>query len=122
MIPTTGTVISTDDRCYGKKCQVLPDGTIEWYLNGELHREDGPAIIKRDGTKAWYQYGQRHRTDGPALEYPNGFKRWYRHGKCHRVGGPAVEWKDGSKEWWLNGKFIANNAKPTTTNWQTEGF
>ena len=29
-------------------------GTKQWYLNGELHREDGPAVDHADGTKHWY--------------------------------------------------------------------
>jgi hypothetical protein len=29
-----------------------------WYLNGELHRDnDQPAIIYLDGTMSWYRYG-----------------------------------------------------------------
>ena len=31
-----------------------PYGTKEWYLNGECHRTDGPAIEYADGTKSWY--------------------------------------------------------------------
>ena len=30
------------------------DGTIEWRSNGELHREDGPAVEQFDGTKVWF--------------------------------------------------------------------
>ena len=49
----------------------------EWYLNGKLHRVDGPAIIKHDGKKEWFLNGQRHRVDGPAIngltEQKNGF-------------------------------------------------
>jgi hypothetical protein len=59
------------------------DGTKYWYLNGILHRTDGPAIEDSDGSKYWYLNGERHRTDGP-----------------------AVEWSNGSKEWWLNGNIV----------------
>ena len=90
-----------------------------WYLNGELHREDGPAI------QCWNIYGQKwieqwvlndkyHRVDGPAYQswYENGQKkseRWYLNGKLHREDGPAYQrwYKDGQKEyegWWLNNK------------------
>jgi hypothetical protein len=48
-----------------------------WKLNGEYHREDGPAIEHMNGYKAWYLNGLYHRIDGPAIEYSNGFKRWY---------------------------------------------
>jgi hypothetical protein len=34
-------------------------GDEEWYLNGELHREDGPAIKWSDGYKEWYYHGKR---------------------------------------------------------------
>ena len=30
------------------------DGTKMWFLNGELHREDGPACEYSNGTKKWY--------------------------------------------------------------------
>ena len=30
------------------------DGYKEWYKNGYLHREDGPAIEHPDGRKEWY--------------------------------------------------------------------
>ena len=39
----------------------------DWYLNGELHRTDGPAVEYANGNKYWYLNGKFHRTDGPAL-------------------------------------------------------
>jgi|JI9StandDraft_1071089.scaffolds.fasta_scaffold305099_1 hypothetical protein len=30
------------------------DGTKSWYMNGNLHREDGPAVEWGDGDKWWY--------------------------------------------------------------------
>jgi len=77
-------------------------GTKHWYLNGKLHRTDGPAIEYTSGTKHWYLNGKLHRTDGPAIEYTDGHKRWYINGKCHRTYGPAVEFPDGTKYWFLN--------------------
>lgn len=38
----------------------LANGTKEWYLNGELHREDGPAVERADGTKEWCLDGVRY--------------------------------------------------------------
>lgn len=35
------------------------DGSIEWRLNGKLHREDGPAVVRPDGTKEWWVEGHR---------------------------------------------------------------
>jgi len=58
----------------------VEDGNTCWRLNGEYHREDGPAIERASGTKCWYVNGQLHRVDGPACEYANGSKSWYING------------------------------------------
>jgi hypothetical protein len=55
-----------------------------------------------DGTKEWWLNGALHREDGPAGEYPSGSKRWYLNGLLYREDGPAVEWANGEKFWWLN--------------------
>src|SRR5438105_15551798 len=68
-----------------------PDGRKAWYRDGQLHRDDGPAIEDPSGRKAWYRDGQLHRDDGPAVEDPSGYKEWYRDGQRHRDDGPAVE-------------------------------
>ena len=36
-----------------------PDGTKQWYLNGELHRVDGPAIEYPNGDNEWHLNGKR---------------------------------------------------------------
>ena len=59
--------------------KVYEDRT-EWYLNGETHRENGPAIEYADGYKAWYLNGNIHREDGPAVERVDGSKAWYLNG------------------------------------------
>ena len=64
--------------------KVTGNGDKEWFLNGKLHREDGPAVEWADGTKAWWLNGKLHREDGPAVEYANGSKFWYLNGKYHR--------------------------------------
>jgi|SRR5579859_2522401 len=56
-------------------------GHKAWYLDGKLHREDGPAIEYASGTRFWFLYGQLHRLDGPAAEHANGTKAWYYHGE-----------------------------------------
>ena len=79
-----------------------------WYSkDGNLHREDGPAIEWKDGGKAWYLNGKRHREDGPAIEYADGNKAWYINGKLHREDGPAYEYVDGDKFWYLNGICVS---------------
>ncbi len=57
--------------------KILEDGSTEWYLNGVLHREDGPAVEYSDGTCQWWVNGNLHREDGPAIEYADGGKEWY---------------------------------------------
>jgi hypothetical protein len=47
------------------------------YVNGKLHRDDGPALIHTDGSKFWYKHDNWHRVDGPAVEYTDGGKLWY---------------------------------------------
>ena len=49
--------------------------------NGQLHREDGPAVICPDGTQKWYINDKLHREDGPAIIYPSGRQYWYINGK-----------------------------------------
>ena len=57
--------------------KVYGNGAKEWNLNGDLHREDGPAYEGASGTKHWYLNGKLHREDGPAVELSNGDKYWY---------------------------------------------
>jgi hypothetical protein len=57
--------------------RVYYDGTKYWYLNGKIHREDGPAIEGASGYKVWYLKGELHREDGPAIEWASGGKSWY---------------------------------------------
>jgi hypothetical protein len=33
------------------------DGDTVWQLDGEYHREDGPAVIWRGGSKEWCLHG-----------------------------------------------------------------
>jgi hypothetical protein len=62
--------------------------------------------INKYGDKFWYLNGNRHREDGPAIEYADGTKRWYLDGSLHREDGPAIEYANGNKSWFLNGKEI----------------
>ena len=40
------------------KVDVYNTGSKFWFLNGELHREDGPACEWADGSKAWFLNGK----------------------------------------------------------------
>jgi len=98
---------------------------------GQVHREDGPAIIMEngesryylegkaltekeyykierideDGNKRWFNKdGKLHRDNYlPAVEMTNGHKAWYINGVRHRGNGPAVEYANGSVKWYMNG-------------------
>lgn len=98
--------------------QVDP-GKTRWYLNGKLHREDGPAIVRTNNHKAWYLNGKPHREDGPAIEYANGGKSWYLNGKFHREDGPAIEFSNGTKQWYLNG--LRHHVDGPAIEWATGG-
>ena len=86
------------------------DGNKFWYLNGESHRTDGPAIEWRSGDKSWYLNDQEltesefnERMNKPTMTtYPNGNKEWHLNGQRHRTDGPAIECADGRKSWYLH--------------------
>jgi len=56
-----------------------------------------------DGNKLYFLNGELHRTDGPAIEYANGTKTWWTNDKLHRTDGPAIECANGNKLYFLNG-------------------
>ena len=57
------------------------NGTLNWFKDGKLHRDDGPAIVQANGTLAWAHRGELHRTDDPAVVFSNGDVDWYLHGE-----------------------------------------
>jgi len=78
-----------NDPFLKKEILFYSSGAKSWFLNGKLHREDGPACEWGDGSKCWWLNGERHREDGPA-----------------HIG------RDGTKEWWLNGKYYNRKEFP----------
>lgn len=88
------------------ECIESSNGTKEWYLNGEFHREDGPAIEYLNGCKEWWVNGRHHRIDGPAIDAPHSFKAWYLNNKRCRLDGPAYEGIHGDNYWFINGIHI----------------
>lgn len=44
--------------------RVYDDGTKNWYHNGKLHREDGPAVEWAYGSKEWYLNGIIYSEEG----------------------------------------------------------
>jgi hypothetical protein len=57
------------------------NGTVRWFLNGQMHRDDGPAVICANGNQLWYKFGEQHRIDGPAVVLANGDKAWFLEGR-----------------------------------------
>lgn len=53
-------------------------------------------MVRSGAIKEWFLDGVLHREDGPAIEYPDGSKEWYVNGVRTKV-----EWADGgTKFWW----------------------
>lgn len=75
----------------------------EYYIDGRLHRLDGPAVETTNGFKMWFNKGMLHRTDGPAVECPSGHYEYYVNGKRHRVDGPAILYANGDNAWYEEG-------------------
>ena len=69
-------------------------GDTVWRLNGQYHREDGPAIEYLDGDEDWYLHGDYHRTNGPAIVWHDGDEDWYLHGSCYTFD----EWLEANTE------------------------
>jgi antitoxin component YwqK of YwqJK toxin-antitoxin module len=124
------------DPTDGYTSTVEPDGTIveEYRLNGELHRDDGPARITNDAHGAlieeFYRNGKLHRENGPARieQQPDGShygEYWYRNGEQHCSDGPAVIEReaDGSlaEEYWLNGQLHRDDG-PAEIEYGPDGF
>jgi hypothetical protein len=95
-------------HCLDGPAVVYPDGSYAWFRDGLVHRDgDEPEIALGDGSlRAWVVDGQLHRDDGPAL-VTSKKKVWYCHGKRHRDGDlPAVIWLDSSKvKYYCHGKL-----------------
>lgn len=110
-------------------------GYKEWWVNGKLHRTDGPAKYgslvngcTQTNIEEWYQNGERHRDDGPAIikdelfelgNISNGYEKeeWWLNGKLHNLNGKAVKYlkfniyrnrkiyRKKKFEWRINGKL-----------------
>ena len=87
-----------------------------WKLNGNHHREDGPACEYANGDKVWCLNGKRHREDGPAIERAEGNKFWYINNQLHREDGPAIEYADGTKELYINDELLTEDEFNHHTN------
>jgi hypothetical protein len=94
------------------------DGTIRYFnVDGQLHHQNGPAIIDADGDKFYYINGQLHNANGPAVIYADGGKDYYINGERHNPHGPAIVDTDGSKAYYINDKELS---EAEFTAWQTQ--
>jgi hypothetical protein len=67
-------------------------------------------FVDEFGIRKWFLNGCLHRVDGPAIEFPNGSSIWCINGVPHREDGPAVKLVDGSEKWYLNGKLLTKES------------
>lgn len=85
------------------------NGTIAWYKNNRLHKEDGPAVVNPSkGERIWYQNGLMHNENGPAYENDLGTKVWLINAKRHREDGPAVIKSDGTEKWIIDDRELSD--------------
>ena len=67
------------DPAFSGRC-VWAHGETNFFKDGELHREDGPAQIFQNGTERWWLFSRLHRLDGPAVVRTTGRHDFYLHG------------------------------------------
>jgi len=96
--------------------KTYPDGSTFWYLNGKLHRDDGPATEYSNGSKSWWTDGKWNREAGPAVVQANGSKYWYKNGSLHREDGPAVVLPGGYESWFINGEKLTKEQFESRTS------
>jgi hypothetical protein len=64
------------------------------------------GIVEWPMIRGWFLNGEKHRLEGPAIEgldVSHTPKEWWVYGKLHRLDGPAIEWSDNGKSWWVDG-------------------
>lgn len=88
----------------------LNSGYCQHWINGKLHRLDGPAVY--NVTRSFFEYYENnkfHRLDGPAriIRRPptpeHDIEQWFCEGKFHRMDGPARIAQNGSVEYYIHG-------------------
>lgn len=92
------------------------NGDVEYYKNGELHRDgDEPAIKKTNGEVEYYKNGMLHRDgDKPAVVKSNGDVYYYKYGMLHREGDkPSVIGSNGNTYYHKYGKLHRDGDEPS---------
>lgn len=80
------------DECSSSHCerQQFRIGPIKG--NRFLHRtRDRPAVINCDGSLEWWYNGEKHRENGPAVIYLNGRLEWWTNGELNGVTWTSPE-------------------------------
>lgn len=72
---------------------------------------DQPYTIYSDGSKEWYKDGLVHRDNGPAFVSADGWAEWRIEGRLHREDGPAVMKNGQAVAWALNGQRYHSTAE-----------
>ena len=97
------------------------DGTMLWFKDGVLHKEDGPAMVTKDKTMSWFRHGKLHSyNDQPAITTPDGFKAWYDTGVRHRSDAPAIINTDGSVSFYFLGYYASEEDVFNLEAWRSE--
>ena len=66
------------------KATVTAQIRAEWYVNGMLHRIDGPAVVYPDGTVEWLAEGVKL-DEGKVLEAEDRMKAWWEDGVADSI-------------------------------------
>lgn len=93
----------------------------EYYSDGQLHRQGGPAYSDSKGTLKYYGQGykSRHWTKGPAVMKSDGTVKYYYSGVLHRPSrlGPAVIRSDGTMFYFHNGQLDRDHGEGPAAIW-----
>lgn len=117
--PTSLNVIINEFRLHREGGPAIIQTYSEtWAINGNAHREDGPASYSTasdiENWEEWYRHGIKHRIGGPASISSDRWG-WYENGLLHRYDGPAYHDPNHEKQAWsyiwsIRGKSIDKHA------------
>jgi len=87
--------------------QAINNGGVKAKVSVDFFDDNGKA----DGYKYWYRNGELHREDGPAIEYANGYKYWYLNGIEYTESSYKAEIAKRSNSNPCNGKVVEIDGK-----------
>lgn len=105
-----GSIIEHKEGCYKGEY-----GIIRWYKNNLLHKEGEPATIDILNNKHWFIDGKLHREDGPAIERGNissRSNRWFIQGIEYTEEEFEIYLENKKLNETLNKELIIQNIKP----------